>query len=212
MSRLRIAFFASGNGTLFEHLATRMQDGVLHAVPALLISSSSKAPALARAQRLQIPSVGIRREDYPTEAEFALALQAVLVEHSVNFICLAGYLKLVPAEIVAKFRHRMLNIHPALLPSFGGKGMYGRRVFEAAIEYGVRIHGATVHLVDDEYDHGPIVVQRAIFVAPDDTADSLQQRVHDIEFDLYTDAVRLFAEDRIRVEGRRVHILPAKPQ
>ncbi len=212
MSRLRIAFFASGNGTLFEHLATRMQDGVLHAVPALLISSSSKAPALARAQRLQIPSVVIRREDYPTEAEFALALQAVLVEHSVNFICLAGYLKLVPAEIVAKFRHRMLNIHPALLPSFGGKGMYGRRVFEAAIEYGVRIHGATVHLVDDEYDHGPIVVQRAIFVAPDDTADSLQQRVHDIEFDLYTDAVRLFAEDRIRVEGRRVHILPAKPQ
>ena len=79
MSRLRIAFFASGNGTLFEHLATRMQDGVLHAVPALLISSSSKAPALARAQRLQIPSVVIRREDYPTEAEFALALQAVLV-------------------------------------------------------------------------------------------------------------------------------------
>ena len=142
----------------------------------------------------------------------ALAVPAGGVEHSVNFICLAGYLKLVPAEIVAKFRHRMLNIHPALLPSFGGKGMYGRRVFEAAIEYGVRIHGATVHLVDDEYDHGPIVVQRAIFVAPDDTADSLQQRVHDIEFDLYTDAVRLFAEDRIRVEGRRVHILPAKPQ
>jgi len=212
VSDLRIAFLVSGNGTLFEHLAAKMQEGALQATPALLISSSSTAPALVRAQRLRVPCVVIRREDFPSEGEFAVALLDALTAHDVNFICLAGYLKLVPKVVVEKFRNRILNIHPALLPSFGGKGMYGHRVFEAAIEYGVRIHGATVHLVDDEYDHGPVVVQRAIFVAPDDTPDALQKRVHDIEFDLYTDAVRLFAENRIRVEGRRVHILPAKPQ
>ena len=106
----------------------------------------------------------------------------------------------------------MLNIHPALLPSFGGKGMYGHKVFEAAIDYGARIHGATVHVVDDQYDHGPIVLQRAVFVAANDTPDTLAQRVHNIEFDLYADAVKLFAEDRIRVDGRRVHILPAIPK
>ena len=105
----------------------------------------------------------------------------------------------------------MLNIHPALLPAFGGKGMYGRKVFEAALDYGVRIHGATVHLVDDEYDHGPIVLQRAVFVALDDTPETLQARVHKIEYDLYADAVKLFADDRVRIDGRHVNILPAKP-
>ena len=189
-----------------------MKEGVINAIPALVISSSAKAPALARAQQLGVPSIVLRREDFPDEELFAAALDEQLKQHAVNFICLCGYLKLIPKTIVEQFHHRMLNIHPALLPSFGGKGMYGRKVFESAMEYGVRIHGATVHLVDEEYDHGPIVLQRAVFVLPGDTADSLQQRVHSIEYDLYTDAVKLFADNRIRIEARRVHILPAKSQ
>ena len=211
MNELRIAFFVSGSGTLFEYLTTKMQDGTIRATPALVISSSEKAGAIERARRLDVPWTVVRREDL-SEDNVARVLQNLVTEHRINFICLAGYLKLVPKEIVEQFRHRMLNIHPALLPSFGGKGMYGRKVFEAAIEYGVRIHGATVHLVDEEYDHGPIVLQRAVFVTSDDTPDSLQQRVHSIEYDLYADAVKLFADQRIRVDGRRVHILPAKTQ
>ncbi len=212
MSHLRIAFLVSGNGTLFEHLTTKMRAGAIDATPALVISSNSKALALERAQRLGVPAMVLRREMCGSDEEFTAALLETLRQFEVNFVCLAGYLKLVPPAVVQQFRSRMLNIHPALLPSFGGKGMYGHKVFEAAIDYGARIHGATVHVVDDQYDHGPIVLQRAVFVAANDTPDTLAQRVHNIEFDLYADAVKLFAEDRIRVDGRRVHILPAIPK
>jgi phosphoribosylglycinamide formyltransferase 1 len=116
----------------------------------------------------------------------------------------------VPEPVVRAFRGRMLNIHPALLPSFGGAGMYGRRVHEAVLEYGCRVSGATVHLVDEHYDHGMIVLQRAVFVAPGDTADSLAARVHGIEHDLYFQSLRLFAQDRIEIREGRVNLLPFK--
>ncbi len=210
MSRLRIAFFVSGNGTLFETIATRCQSGELNAEPVLLISSSSKAPALDRAHRLGVPAVVMRRADHASDHAFSSASLTILADQRVNFICLAGYLKLIPPDVVAAYRNRMTNIHPALLPAFGGHGMYGHRVHEAVIEYGSRISGATVHLVDDQYDHGPIVLQRALFVHPDDNADTLAERVHAIEHDLYADAVRLFADDRIEIVGRHVRVLPGK--
>ncbi|HEY3295889.1 MAG TPA: phosphoribosylglycinamide formyltransferase [bacterium] len=208
MSRLRLAFFVSGNGTLFESIAARCRSGELNAEPALLISSSAKAPALERARWLDVPTAVMRRADFSSDEAFSDAMLAALSEHHVNFVCLAGYLKLVPAAVVAAFRHRMLNIHPALLPAFGGQGMYGHRVHEAVIEYGARISGATVHMVDDQYDHGPIVLQRAVFVRPDDTADTLAERVHEIEHDLYVEAVRLFADNRIEMKERHIRILP----
>jgi len=211
VSNLRIAFLVSGNGTLFEYLSRKMKEGAIPATPALLVSSSAKAPALERAARLGIPAMVLRREDHASDDEFCSAMLAQFEHHHVNFLCLAGYLKLVLNPVITAFHNRILNIHPALLPAFGGQGMYGRKVFEAAIEYGVRIHGATVHLVDAAYDHGPIVLQRAVFVRPDDTPDTLQARVHDIEYDLFADAVKLFAEHRVRVDGRRVYISPAKP-
>lgn len=211
MSRLRIAFFVSGNGTLFESVTSRCQSGELNAESALLVSSSAKAPALERAKRLNVPAVVMRAADYPSEAAFADALIKLLTEYRINLICLAGYLKLIPSAVVSAYRNRMLNIHPALLPAFGGPGMYGHRVHEAVIESGARISGATVHLVDDQYDHGHIVLQRAVFVGFDDTADTLAQRVHAIEHDLYADAVRLFADDRIRITDRHISILPGKP-
>jgi len=210
VSRLRIAFFVSGNGTLFESLATRCQSGELNADPALLVSSSAKAAALERAQRLSVPSVVLRLSEFASERAFSDALLKLLSEHRINFICLAGYLTLIPPAVVAAFRNRMLNIHPALLPAFGGPGMYGHRVHEAIIESGARISGATVHLVDDKYDHGPIVLQRAVFVRADDTADTLAERVHVIEHDLYADAVRLFADNRIEIADRHIRILPGK--
>jgi formyltetrahydrofolate-dependent phosphoribosylglycinamide formyltransferase len=208
MSRLRIAFFVSGNGTLFETLASRCQSGDLNADPALVLSSDPQAPALERARRLKIPSCVIQRSNFSTGEEFSEAILSELNSHEVNFVCLAGYLKLVPPRIVREFKNRMLNIHPALLPAFGGKGMYGRRVHEAVLESGARISGATVHMVDNEYDRGPIILQRPVFVHFDDTAESLEKRVHAVEHDLYVEAVRLFADNRIEVSGRRINLLP----
>jgi phosphoribosylglycinamide formyltransferase-1 len=206
MSRLRLAFFVSGNGTLFETIATRCQSGELDATPALLLSSSANAPALERAQRLNVPALVLRAKDFPTPEALEQAMLEALERHGVDFICLAGYLKLVPAGVVRAYAQRILNIHPALLPAFGGAGMYGRRVHEAVIEYGARISGATVHLVDEEYDRGPVILQRAVFVRPDDTVETLAARVHEIEHDLYVDAVRLFTQDRIHIDHRHVHI------
>jgi len=212
MSRLRVAFFVSGNGTLFETIATRCKAGDLNAEAAVLISSTSKAPALERARRLGVPAVVLKRGDYPSDDAFADATLAVLADYRISFVCLAGYLKLVPSRVVDAFRNRMLNIHPALLPAFGGAGMYGHRVHEAVIEHGARITGATVHLVDTQYDHGPIVLQRAVYVRPDDDADRLADRVHAIEHDLYVEAVRLFADDRIEIADHHVRILPGKSE
>jgi formyltetrahydrofolate-dependent phosphoribosylglycinamide formyltransferase len=211
MSRLRITFLVSGNGTLFEAIATRCRAGELNAEPVLLISSNPDAAALERARRLDVPRLVLQRKTFDADADFTRAMLRAMTDHETNFVCLAGYLKLVPTEVVRAFAGRMLNIHPALLPSFCGKGMYGRRVHEAVIEYGARISGATIHLVDEEYDHGPIVLQRAVFVRPDDSAETLEKRVHEIEYELYVAAVRLFAQDRVRIEGRRVTILPLNP-
>jgi phosphoribosylglycinamide formyltransferase-1 len=210
MSRLRLAFLVSGNGTLFASITARCQSGELNAESVLLISSSADAPALERAKRLNVPATVIRRDAYAEGSEFCDALLNELRTHNVDFICLAGYLKLVPSRLVAEYKNRMLNIHPALLPAFGGKGMYGRRVHEAVLESGTRLAGATVHLVDAEYDRGPIVLQRPVFVHMDDTIESLEHRVHDIEYDLYVEAIRLFTEDRVEIHGRRTKILPGK--
>lgn len=210
MSRLHLAFMASGNGTLFESLTTKCRAGELDAEAVLLICSDPSAPVMQRAERLQVPAAVLQRKMFATGDEFADALLAELKRHGADFICLAGYLKLIPPKVVRVFPGRMLNIHPALLPAFGGKDMYGRRVHEAVLNCGCRISGATVHVVDEEYDHGPIVLQRAVFVHQEDTPDTLAERVHRIEHDLYADAVRLFCEDRIRIEGRGVQILPSK--
>lgn len=205
---LRVAFLVSGNGSTFEYLAAKMRSGFVPAEPALVISSNPKAYALLRAEKLNIPSVIIARRSYASATDHALALLEALREHRCNFIALAGYLEWIPQEVVCEFHWRMLNIHPALLPAFGGKGMYGMNVHRAVIEYGARLSGATVHFVDEEYDHGPILAQQCVHVAPDDTPELLAERVHEIETQLYANALRLVAQNRVRVENRKVNILP----
>jgi phosphoribosylglycinamide formyltransferase 1 len=205
----RLAIFVSGTGTLFETLTTRCRAVIIPADVVLMVASSEKAGAIARAERLKVPYAVLRREDCASDEEFAKRLLHELKTYAVDVICLVGYLKLLPPSVIREYKQRALNIHPALLPGFGGKGMFGHRVHEAVIASGTRISGATVHLVDEEYDHGPIVLQRGVFVKPDDSADSLAERVHAIEHDLYTDALRLLCENRLHVEGRRVFIIPA---
>jgi phosphoribosylglycinamide formyltransferase-1 len=137
--------------------------------------------------------VVLRRKAFDSEREYADEMLRILDEHRIEVICLAGYLKLVPADVVRRFENRMLNIHPALLPKFGGKGMYGIRVHEAVIAAGESESGPTVHIVDELYDHGRIVMQRRVPVLPDDTPEALQKRVLAVEHELYPEALKRLA-------------------
>ncbi len=204
---LKIAAFVSGGGSNMEAILDSLDE-----VPARIvvcIGSREGLGAYDRAARYGVPSRVLDPARFESDEAFTMELLDTLEAHEVNFIVLAGYLKRIPSEVVRRYRGRMLNIHPALLPAFGGHGMYGRRVHQAVIEHGVRWTGVTVHLVDEEYDTGPIVLQEPVPVHPDDTPETLAARVLETEHRLYPQAVRLFAEGRVRVDGRTVRILDA---
>ncbi|MCH7638358.1 MAG: phosphoribosylglycinamide formyltransferase [Bacteroidetes bacterium] len=203
---LRLAVFASGSGSNFGAMLKAIDAGKLDAEPVLLITTRPAIGAIDKAEARDIPVAILPPAKFESEGAFAEVLLHALTEHQTNFIALAGYLKKIPASTVDAFKHRMLNIHPALLPSFGGEGMYGRRVHETVLEYGCRVSGVTVHLVDSEYDTGPIVLQEPVAVRPDDTPKSLAARALQLEHRLYPQALQLFAEGRVVVDGRRVHI------
>lgn len=207
---MRLGVFASGNGSNMEAIAAAIDDGRLPAQVALCICNRPGAGVIGRADARKIPVVLLDPGTYADERAYVADLVRVLDAHRINFVALAGYLKKVPVDVVARFPGRMLNIHPALLPAFGGKGMYGRHVHEAVLEYGVRWTGVTVHLVDNEYDHGPVVLQEPVPVLPEDTAESLAARIHPVEHRLYPEALRLFATGGVRIEGRRVVIRPSE--
>ncbi len=206
-NQLHIAVFASGRGSNFRAVLEKIRSGEIpNTKIAVVISNSSAAGALEIARSHSIPAIHCNRAQYESDEEFTAQLRSLLSEYGVNFIILAGYMKMMPQEIVRQFRHRILNVHPALLPSFGGKGMYGHYVHEAVIAYGAKVSGATVHLVDEEYDHGPVVLQACIAVDENDSPDSLAEKVLKIEHRLLPEAVRLFAEGRILVQDRKVII------
>jgi len=205
---LRLAVCASGRGTNFEAILDAIRGGHLDAHVEMVISNNLNSGVMDVARHNGIPTLHLDERQYSCVEEFAHRWLIELSQRSVNFIALAGYLKKVPAGVVQAFRHRIVNIHPALLPSFGGPGMYGHRVHEAVLARGCKVSGATVHLVDEEYDNGPIVMQRCVEVLPDDTAETLAARVLKVEHQIYPEALQFFAKDRVRVEARRVFILP----
>lgn len=190
---MRLAVFASGGGS---NLQAILDCGEFNVV--LVLSNTPRAGALKRARRAGIDTVILDPAGFPGADAYVEALMAALRHRSVDAIALAGYLRKIPAAVVAAYRGRMVNIHPALLPAFGGKGLYGRRVHEAVIEAGVRESGATVHFVDEEYDTGPILLQESVPVYPDDTPDTLAGRVLAVEHLLYPRALRLL-KDRPRL-------------
>jgi formyltetrahydrofolate-dependent phosphoribosylglycinamide formyltransferase len=192
---LHIAVFGSGRGSNFEAIVESIEHGtVTGAEIRLVVSNNAQAGILERARTHGIPAVHISRKQHPDDAGFASAMLDALHRHGVNFIVLAGYMKRVPAEVIGAYRDRIVNIHPALLPKFGGAGMYGRHVHEAVIAAGEHESGATVHLVDDGYDTGAIVLQRRVPVLHDDTPETLAERVLAVEHVLYPEAIRLFAD------------------
>jgi phosphoribosylglycinamide formyltransferase-1 len=204
---LVIAVFASGRGSNFEALLYRIEHDSIPATIAALISNNKDAGALKIARENDIPAYHIERGMFETGVEFCQALEKVFEHHNINMIALAGYLRKIPPRIIRKFPNRILNIHPALLPDFGGKGMYGEKVHQAVLESGATVSGATIHIVDEEYDRGPIVLQREVPVRHNDTPQSLAARVLYVEHQIYADAIRLFAENRVQITGRSVKIL-----
>lgn len=203
---MQLAVFVSGGGSNFQAILDAIGAGRLDADVALCVSSRPDAGALERAARAGVPTCVLRAAEFPDDVALGAAMLEALATHHVDFVALAGFMRKIPSSVVAAYRHRMLNIHPALLPAFGGPGMYGRRVHEAVIEHGARISGATVHLVDEEYDSGPIVLQDVVPVLDHDTPESLAARVLEVEHRIYPEALRLFAEGLVRIDGRRVYI------
>jgi phosphoribosylglycinamide formyltransferase-1 len=191
---LNLAVFGSGRGSNFQAILTALHQGKIPKVAIrLVISNSSSAGILEIARTHCIPAVHLSQKQFSSDDTYGDALFSLLEEHGVNFIVLAGYMKRVPARLVGAFRGSIVNIHPALLPKFGGTGMYGMRVHEAVLEAGEQESGATVHYVDEEYDHGEIIMQQRVPVMAGDTPGTLAARVLAAEHELYPEALRRLA-------------------
>lgn len=206
---VRIAVLVSGGGTNLQALIDAQSRGELkNGRIAAVLSSRPDAYALDRAARAGIPGYVVARKDFASNREMTIALVDKLRELNIGLVVLAGFLHILTGEMVAAFPNAILNVHPALIPSFCGAGYYGLHVHEAALAYGVKLTGATVHFVNEEPDSGPIVLQKAVEILEGDTPEVLQRRVMEqAEWHILPQAVSLFCEGRLRVEGRIVHIL-----
>ena len=198
---LRVGVLASGRGSNFRALAEAAACGRIPAPVVVLVTDRAGAPALAVARELRIEAAVVDPKQHPSREAHEKAVIGVLEERRVGLVCLAGYMRLLSAEFVAHFAGRLLNIHPSLLPAF--PGLHPHR---QALAHGVRVSGATVHFVDEGVDTGPVVLQAAVPVEPDDTEESLAARILVEEHRIYPEAVRLFAEGRLEIRGRRVDI------
>ncbi len=210
---MNIAVFASGLGSNVQAILTALEQGLrLRRTGRVcaVISNNSNAGALDIARRNNIPAVHLSQSSFPSETEYVEHLLTTLDGFNVDLIALAGYMKKLPVPLIQQFRNRIVNVHPALLPAFGGKGMYGIHVHEAVIASGAKISGATVHIVNEEYDQGPIVLQKAVEVLRNDTPESLAARVLKIEHEIYPIALQAFAEQRVEINGQKAWIIPKR--
>lgn len=205
MGKLRLGVLLSGSGRTLQSFIDLIAAGKLPAEIAVVISDQAGVKGLERAEDAGLKTVLIRRQGTPTE-QFNRRITEALRAEGVELVCLAGFLSFW--QIPCDFEGRVINIHPALLPRFGGAGFYGHHVHQAVLDAGCKISGCTVHFADNEYDHGPIIIQWTVPVLEGDDADSLADRVFEQELIAYPEAIRLFAAKRLRIEGQRVHILP----
>ncbi|MDR3183444.1 MAG: phosphoribosylglycinamide formyltransferase [Planctomycetaceae bacterium] len=204
--KLRIAVFISGTGRTLKNIIERISAGKVSAEIVAVISSAANVVGLQYAEEESIPVEIIERSQCGSLKEFSEANFNVCRSYQADYVVLAGYLRFL--EIPKDFENRVLNIHPSLIPAFCGKGYYGNIVHSKALEYGVRVSGCTVHFVDQDYDRGPIILQRTVEVYEDDTPDTLNDRVFAAECLAYPEALELIAEGRVSVKGRKVKIAP----
>lgn len=202
--RFSIAVLISGGGTTLKNLLARIAADTLPVEITLVISSAGQAKGLRYAEEAGIRTQVIRRRDHDSDEAFGDQVFQACRDSGIQLVVMGGFLKYLP--IPADFENRVVNIHPGLIPAFCGKGYYGLRVHQAVLDYGAKVSGCTVHFVDNQYDHGPIILQRVTDVRDDDTAESLQQRVFELECEAFPEAIRLIADGRVRVEDRHVRI------
>jgi len=203
---LNLCVFASGSGSNLKAIIKASLAGSINSRVSLVISNNSGAGALKTAAKYKIPYRHLSQKLFNTKKEFTAEILRSLKKHRVNFILLAGYMKMLDPVIIKKFKNRIINIHPALLPKFGGKGMFGIHVHEAVIAAHEQITGATVHFVNEVYDSGAVILQKQVRVKPADDSESLQKRVLRAEHKLYPEAIKLFEEKRVKVRKNKVFI------
>ncbi len=203
--RLQVAVLLSGTGRSLENLLQWRERGELDIDIPVVISSRANVRGVEIARDAGIETHVVRRRDAPSPAELSATVLELLRPHGIGLIALAGYL--MQLEILPEWQGKIMNIHPSLLPLFGGRGMYGERVHQAVLDAGMKVSGCTVHIVNEEYDSGPIVTQRCVPVLPGDTAQTLGARVFAAECEAYPEAIGLFAAGRITVEGGRARIV-----
>lgn len=206
---LNIAVLVSGGGTNLQAIIDAIEDGTIqNARICLVLSNNHDVYALERAKKAGLKSVVVSPRDHLSRDEFEDALFRTVQESGADLVVLAGFLCVIPSWMTEFYENRILNIHPSLIPSFCGTGYYGLKVHEAALERGVKISGATVHFVDSGTDTGPILLQKAVEVKPDDTPKTLQQRImEEAEWKILPQAIDLISRGKVRVEGRKVTIL-----
>lgn len=203
----RIAVLCSGGGSNLQAIIDAVEAGKINGEIVLVISNASKAYALERARNHGIPALFISKKEAGSAEAFNDRILEALLEAKAELVVLAGYLPIVGGQVVRAFEHRIINIHPALIPSFCGVGMYGHYVHEAVLAYGAKISGATTHFVDEQVDHGGVIMQGSVPVLEDDTPETLAARVLTVEHRILPESVRLFCADKLRVDGRHVHVL-----
>ena len=198
---MNIAVFASGRGTNFGAIIRAVKSGKIKANLALLVCDNPKAGAIARAKRAGIKVVLLKRGDFANKEDFEAKIIKHLEENKIDLIVLAGFMRMLSPEFVGRHAGRILNIHPALLPTFKGT-----EAIKDAFDYGVKVTGVTVHFVDEKMDHGPIILQRAVQIEEDDTIESLEKKMHKIEHRLYPEAISLYVEGKLKLSVRKVRI------
>ena len=202
----KIGVLVSGGGSNLQAIIDGVEQGEIQAEIGVVISNNPKAFALERGARHRIPTVVIDHRQYGSVAEFSKGILDCMQKHQIDLICLAGFMRILDPVLVTAYTNRMLNIHPALLPAFGGKGMYGHHVHEAVIASGTKYSGATVHFVTPETDVGAIITQGIVAVADEDTPESLAEKVLQVEHRIYPEAVKLVVEEQIELDGYRVRL------
>jgi len=201
---LKLAVLISGSGRTLHNLLELAEEGQLPVEVLLVVSSTAKAGGLKFAEEAGIATAVLNRSEFASDDAYGETIFAACREAEVDYVVMAGFLKLVP--VPDDFVGRVLNIHPALIPAFCGHGMYGHRVHQAVLDYGAKVTGCTVHFVDNEYDNGPIIWQQPVPVFDDDTAETLADRVFQAEKEAYPHVLRMLADGRVQLEGRKVTI------
>lgn len=206
MQKVKIGVLISGSGTNLQALIDNVKKGLINGEIAIVISDKKGAFGIERARKHGIKSIEIDKKECADKNVFMKSIMDELEKHQVELVVLAGFLSILSEDFIERFRNRIINIHPSLIPAFCGKGYYGQRVHKAALDYGVKVSGATVHFVDEGADTGPIILQEAVKVEEDDTPESLAARILKVEHKLLPEAVRLYCEGRLVIEGRKVKI------